>query len=321
MNLVQKILRKTHTVLFVESGRNKGVRLIRKFWLERLSPYKQNKAISYRLNDGRFFIVHPQDYLSKEIYFSRDYESLESNVIKHLILPGDLTIDIGANIGFYTALMSYLVGSTGKVYAFEPAKKTFNKLEKTVELLNLSNVESFCLGLGEDKVQALFNSSVSGHDAQQSMRKWIGMDWVGGKYTMEQVQLISLDEFLDEHFINTENISFIKCDVEGFEFSVLKGSKCLLECANPPILQVEINQPALVANDIQIYQILQLLGNYSMYYTPLALSPGVDKQTLLKKLPTSIDKLPEICNLFAFPVNGIYSNRIAFLQARKQLIN
>ena len=52
------------------------------------------------------------------------------NILKQNIYQGNTVLDIGANIGYYTLIMSKLVGSTGKVYAFEPEPKNFEILKK-----------------------------------------------------------------------------------------------------------------------------------------------------------------------------------------------
>ncbi len=62
------------------------------------------------------------------------------NVLKQNIHTGDTVVDIGANIGYYTLLMSNLVGNGGKVFAFEPEPKNFEILQKNLELNQIKNV-------------------------------------------------------------------------------------------------------------------------------------------------------------------------------------
>jgi protein-L-isoaspartate O-methyltransferase len=51
-------------------------------------------------------------------------------LLREIISPGMTVIDVGANIGFYTAFMANIVGEKGRVYAFEPSPHNFNLLKK-----------------------------------------------------------------------------------------------------------------------------------------------------------------------------------------------
>ena len=70
--------------------------------------------------------------------FKRKQDKLEIDFLTKTIKPGMVVLDIGANIGFYTEIVSKLVGSTGKIHAFEPDSLNFQRLQK--KLLGCSNV-------------------------------------------------------------------------------------------------------------------------------------------------------------------------------------
>jgi len=67
------------------------------------------------------------------------WEPLETNLIKNKIKEGDIVLNIGANIGYYTLLIARLVGSNGKVFAFEPDLNNFKILKKNIEINNYKN--------------------------------------------------------------------------------------------------------------------------------------------------------------------------------------
>ena len=70
-------------------------------------------------------------------------------LIKSLIKPGDIVLDIGANIGFFARHLSEFTGPTGKLYCFEPDKTNFHHLEKELK------------GIERDRKSTRLNSSHS----------------------------------------------------------------------------------------------------------------------------------------------------------------
>ena len=72
-----------------------------------------------------------------------DYEPHVTRAIKKHLKPGNIFVDIGANLGYFTLMASILVEPFGKVIAFEPATKTYNYCKKNIELNKLSNEDSY----------------------------------------------------------------------------------------------------------------------------------------------------------------------------------
>jgi tRNA G37 N-methylase Trm5 len=68
------------------------------------------------------------------------YEEYETDLIKKEIDRGDVVLDLGANIGYYTLLFAKKVGDEGRVYAFEPDPTNFSLLKKNVEINGYRNV-------------------------------------------------------------------------------------------------------------------------------------------------------------------------------------
>ena len=70
------------------------------------------------------------DYIQRNISWGQ-YEALETKIISGNLHPGGIFVDVGANIGYYTALAASLVGATGRVLAFEPDPECFQALVST----------------------------------------------------------------------------------------------------------------------------------------------------------------------------------------------
>lgn len=140
------------------------------------------------------------------------------NILKQNIHLGNTVLDIGANIGYYTLIMSKLVGSTGKVYAFEPEPKNFEILKKNIELNKLDNV-------------ILEQKALSNIDGVT----YLELSKDSGQHRLSdhgvKVESISLDSYFGEG-----EIDFIKMDAEGSEYKILKGMKNVLKNKNLKIV-------------------------------------------------------------------------------------
>ena len=96
---------------------------------------------SFKLKRGKFVAVS-EDGLKMEL-LAHDGESftfyenlIRRDYLRHGIQlgPGDNVIDIGANVGSFAILAASIVGTAGKVFAFEPAGGTFSRLKRNIEL-------------------------------------------------------------------------------------------------------------------------------------------------------------------------------------------
>jgi FkbM family methyltransferase len=181
--------------------------------------------------------------------------------VKTLIKKGDTVIDIGANLGYYTFLFSEWTGDTGKVYAVEPVE-IFNRVLRR-KARNRKNIVFFPYALGtEEKETLMVTSSVSGY-----LRTGLPhiYDPVRDKQLREQDFSFKAEmKKPSELFKNIGKIDYVKCDVEGFEYTVLSDMKELLEKYRP-IVQAEV----WADNEQQLLDYFRLLG-----YTPCKLLQG-----------------------------------------------
>src|SRR5262245_51422994 len=67
-------------------------------------------------------------------------EEQEFRMLESMVSPGDWVIDVGANVGHYTAKLSRLVGASGRVIAFEPVPRTFELLTANARQFPHANV-------------------------------------------------------------------------------------------------------------------------------------------------------------------------------------
>src|SRR2546427_1905095 len=79
----------------------------------------------------------------KRKYYARAVQSFweaDTEPLKYLVKSGDVVLDIGANIGDYTRVLSQMVGRGGSVYSLEPIPQTFDLLSAVIQQLRLENV-------------------------------------------------------------------------------------------------------------------------------------------------------------------------------------
>lgn len=163
------------------------------------------------------------------------YEPGIQEWISKILRPGHHCIDVGANFGQHSILMSKLVGPQGRVFCFEASPKTFAYLEQNLERNHCQNVQTFSVGIWDEAVEMDF--SYVEHVAGCSFFSTTGCR--EGK--TEKVSCRSLDSFFPE---GATRIALIKIDIEGAEIKAIEGAKNLIRRDHPALL-TELNRVTL----------------------------------------------------------------------------
>jgi FkbM family methyltransferase len=181
----------------------------------------------YKDPDDNYFWLNKTSYVDECIRESGKFESASIDLVKKLVKPGDVVLDIGANIGYYSVILAKAVGVTGKIFAFEPTHWYRTVLERNVEANKLQNITIVPIGLS-NSAQILdidiFHSSATLHAADDTEKP----------LSSESIRLEPLDTFVAAQ--NFERIDFIKIDVDGHEPKVLEGAREILSKWRPKIL-------------------------------------------------------------------------------------
>ncbi len=196
---------------------------------------KLPNEIVVKTQDGRELWVNPEDLGYRYLYFFGEYESAITNFISRAVIEGDVCLDLGANLGWYTTLLQGIVGPQGFVHAFEPVPATFDRLLRNIERNDrFQNVKANRLALGNrtgNVVMVLDADQPDGHAAVSVI------DGQKGNSTVT-ADLLTLDLYLKEH--ESREISFLKADIEGSELPMLEGGSRLFEQAAAPIMEIEM---------------------------------------------------------------------------------
>jgi len=175
---------------------------------------------------------------------------LERKVIETLIRPGMSVLDVGANIGLYSALFSKCVGPQGKVTALEPVPDLYQALLRTLQLNHLANVEAYAYAAGAEE-----GTVDLALDAFNSGNNWITpSSGRNGAITapVRRIDSLNLDRAPD----------FIKIDVQGWEVEVLRGLSGLLASNPAPAIFCEISLASLKAAGSSARELGQFLLDY-----------------------------------------------------------
>ncbi|MEM9214750.1 MAG: FkbM family methyltransferase [Cyanobacteria bacterium P01_F01_bin.150] len=248
-----------------------------------------------------------------------DTEVAEQLLVNKIVEEGMVVFDVGAHIGDYSILLSQLVGSTGKVYTFEPTATTFETLKKRVDQYDCRNIILHQNAVFADEKEVLIREFPIGYSAWNSLGDPIMMEPEDPSKRVHiaqenWVQAISLDKFCGRN--NISKIDFIKIDVEGVERDVLEGASTLLSNKALHYIQFEISKNMLDGVNRTAQDVFDLLISYG-YQCHRILSDGE-----LGESVTGSDAFYE--NFLAFPsltnIPKLYSSLPEKLQsARREL--
>ena len=189
----------------------------------------------------------------------------------------EIGLDIGANLGWYTVLISKNSHEQATLYAFEPDSDNFSLLQHNIKLNECSNVQTF--------KQAVSNKSEN-LNLYKYPKKNCGKHSLLPQKDCQEVEVaaITLNDFFKDK--NLEKIRFIKIDIEGYELTALKGASSLL--AHCPMIMMEFS-PNLFQNEGESSELLDFMKSYS--YTPKVLKDGCLVEVDMKILKISKEQI------------------------------
>jgi len=194
-------------------------------------------------------LFNPLDqWIGESLLHYGEYSPAETAQILSILKPGDVAVDVGANIGCLTIPMARKAGT---VIALEPQRLMHQLLCANIALNGLKNVYTRQQGAGaRQEVVMLKNNGLNTG----------GASIIEGASDGELIQVITLDA------LNLDRCDFIKIDVEGFEGAVIEGARETIK-RHRPVLHMEADRephtPALI-------ELVKSLG-YAPYWdiTPL----------------------------------------------------
>ena len=154
--------------------------------------------------------------------------------LKNIINRGDVVIDIGANLGYYTVILSNLVKKEGKVYAVEPIKPILSVLKKNTK--NKKNVKILPYALGNENKEIILGNDTKAKTGFIAS----GSNYVIDKNTSDkdfaEIEFEAKMKQGSELFKDLKRLDFVKVDIEGYETVVIPEMEPVINKFKPIIL-------------------------------------------------------------------------------------
>ncbi len=217
--------------------------------------------VHYARRWGMTMKLDLHDKVPRILYFTSANEPDEMALVKSLLRPDWVVLDIGAHIGSYTLFMAHLLDPhAGRIYAFEPNPSTFALLQYHIAVNSLTHVVPYSTALGAAPGDAELFLARSDNTSMCSLRRANQSD------RSVKIRVSTLEQFAGE--VGLQRLDFVKLDAEGAEPEIIEGGRAVLTSFRPHIL-VELNGPRLTGagyHPRDLALLLQDLG-YALFRT------------------------------------------------------
>ena len=196
----------------------------------------------------------------------------EKDALQRIVRPGMTALDVGANLGLYTVLLSRLVGPAGRVIAFEPDPHHFALLKRNCALNGCTNVEAHNMALGSGSGRFVLHKEIL-----NSGNHFLGASGCRHSPSEVEVDVASVDEFLP-----MLQPDLVKIDVQGWEVEVLRGMRRMLTASPHIALYLEFWPFGLRRAGYSPDELLELLAeqNFRLYITDYSRNTALDPVAL-----------------------------------------
>lgn len=214
--------------------------------------------------DGVRYDLDLSQAIDLTIFVFGRFEPSTVAAFRRYVKPGATVLDIGANIGAQTLQLARLVGSDGRVLAFEPTAFAFAKLRRNLQLNpqiagRVTALQCFLTGGDGDALPSSVYSSWALQRSAEAHEKHLGVPMATAG-----ARTATLDRVLAEHSI--ESVDLVKLDVDGFECDVLAGASDMIRRSRPTFV-MEIMPYGLVEQGANLDQLLNFFipSGYRLY--------------------------------------------------------
>jgi FkbM family methyltransferase len=191
--------------------------------------FRDQSSFVYELDEKVKMKLQKNSVLDRWIY-EDGFEKDETTFLKRVLKNGDIFIDAGSNVGYFSLQASSIVGKDGKIVCFEPSPVTYQRLMENIGVNGFKNIIAVNKGLSDKEGKLNLNISENGFDAWNTFAAVKDEKF----QSFVAVEMSTLDKELED--LDKNKISLIKIDVEGWEKFVLLGGKNLFRNYSPAIM-------------------------------------------------------------------------------------
>jgi FkbM family methyltransferase len=157
------------------------------------------------------------------------------SILRRHLMPGEVFLDVGANVGVFAIDIALHLGSRGKVYAFEPGADAAQALRDNAERFGVADrIAIFQMALGSRTDRLML------HADPQNPLDWSKRSLFLNGPIVGEVSVRAFDELVETGDITLpQGLQAVKVDVEGAEAAVLRGMSNTLRVLRPRILVIE----------------------------------------------------------------------------------
>ena len=233
------------------------------------------------------FFYHKPKFLIRAYKYLYKPDKDEINYIRRNLKPGDVAMDIGAHKGTYTYWMYKSVKNAGKIVCIEPQPILFEYLKKIFGIFRFTNVILMDCAVSDKDTKGVITVPEKSGDTSQEARL-DGQNLIKNKkeYHQINVEIRSLDSIIAESNLEPK---IIKIDVEGHEYSVIKGMEKMLTNIRPKIV---IECEARHINNFTVFDVFNLLldKNYEGFFYQKGIKKPLSQFDLKRDQLCYVDK-------------------------------
>jgi len=207
---------------------------------------------------SRMIVSFSDRGISRQLFFDKIREPESTRLFVNQLEDAMTVLDIGSSIGYFPLVEATIV-KRGKIYAMEPDTRNVELLKRTLALNSLTDrVPVFNMAIGDRTGEARFIAS----DCLNCGRVAKDCEGGGGGGAIA-VPMMSIDDFIAKEGCD---VDFIRCDVEGYEYFIIKGAEKTLRNSRKLKIFMEVHPTSIRMFGGDVLEMFEMLSDFKVEY-------------------------------------------------------